>query len=81
MSDLEDRQLFVIQFALDEPQQPNGQQPRGLAVPAYVADWQTAAARAAEFVAAFPSTTEAKQYPPNTKIKLNSIMVGGTILT
>jgi hypothetical protein len=75
------RRLFIISFRVIEPAAMNGQQPSSpLNIPCYVVDWQTAASKAAEYIAAFPSTIEGAQRP-NVKLELNAIMVGGTILT
>jgi hypothetical protein len=77
---LDGRKLFVVTFVVEEPAPQDGQPPRGINVPAFVADWQTAAEKAREYIAAFPSTPEAKQLK-DAKLKLQSIMIGGTILT
>jgi hypothetical protein len=80
MSDLDGRQLFIVTFVIDEPL-TNGQQPRAINVPAFVVDWQEAAEKAKDYLAAFPNTPEARQLKGSEKLKLQSIMVGGTILT
>jgi hypothetical protein len=80
MNDLDGRQLFIVTFIIDEPPM-DGQQPRAFNIPAYVADWQTAADRAKDYLAAFPTTPEARQLKGDQKLKLQSIMLGGTILT
>jgi hypothetical protein len=74
------RLLFIVTFIIDEPPM-DGQAPRAINVPAFVADWQTAADRAKDYLAAFPSTPEARQLKGDAKLKLQSIMLGGTILT
>lgn len=78
MSDLEDRQLFIVTFVVDEPLN-NGQQPRVINIPAFVTDWEAAAEKAHEYIASFSSTPEARM-TKDVKLKLQSIMVGGTIL-
>jgi hypothetical protein len=78
MSDLEGRQLFIVTFVVDEPLN-NGQEPRVINIPAFVADWEAAAERAHKYIASFSTTPEARQ-TKDVKLKLRSIMVGGTIL-
>lgn len=76
--DLKGRQLFIVTFVVDE-QLNNGQQPRVINIPAFVTDWEAAAERAQKYITAFPNTPEAK-HTQDVKLKLQSIMVGGTIL-
>jgi hypothetical protein len=80
MNDLDGRQLFIVTFVIDEPPM-DGQAPRAINVPAFVKDWQQAAECAKDYLAAFPTTPEARQLKGDQKLKLQSIMMGGTILT
>jgi hypothetical protein len=75
----DNRKLFIVTFIIDEPPM-DGQAPRAINVPAYVTDWQVAADKANDYLAAFPNTPEARQLKPDQKLKLQSIMLGGTIL-
>lgn len=86
----DDRRLFIVSFVVDEPPLPNGQQPRAINIPAFVADWETAAECANDYIAAFPTSPEYKQIvaelqargtSAEPKLQLRSIMIGGTILT
>lgn len=89
--EFEGRQLFIVTFVIDDPSvSRNGQQSRAINVPAFVADWQEAAAKAKEYLENFSDTPEGKQLAQleklsgrttEPKMKLQSIMVGGTILT
>jgi len=86
MSDIENRRLFIVQFTDENPAHlipsVNGQNPQKpiIAVPAFVIDWQTAAQKAAEYMAAFQSTPEGKNVK-DAQLELKQITVGGTILT
>jgi hypothetical protein len=89
MSELDGRILFIVTLVIDEPSL-DGQKPRAINIPAFVADWQTAADRANAYLANFSITPEGKQLAQaelaagrskELKMKLQSIMVGGTILT
>lgn len=78
MNELANRRFFVITFVVDEVV-PDGQQPRSINVPAFVADWQTAADKAKEYIEHFADQPEARQLKEG-KLKLQSIMLGGTML-
>lgn len=80
MSDVNDRKLFIVTFVVEDSTQPNGQRPRALNVPAFVVDWDAAADRANKYLEDFANSPEANQLNPGEKLKLQSIMLGGTIL-
>jgi hypothetical protein len=79
-----DKKFFVITFTDENPQPPppNGQAPTKpiINVPAYVEDWETAIERARAYAKDFKNTPEGRQ-AQNARLEIQSIVIGGTLLT